>query len=97
MAVKKATKKNSKKVSEKNLKNAVKRKAFGKRVFPNLSLEESIKIAITLKEKNGGNSWEPKEITKVLQYGVGNKFYSLTASSKDYGFTSYDCSNSCPH
>jgi hypothetical protein len=78
----------SKKASKTNSNKTTKRAFSGKRPFPNLSLEESIKIATTLKDKNGGNPWEPKEITKVLKYGVGNKYYYLTASSKEYGFTS---------
>jgi hypothetical protein len=58
------------------------------RPFPANPLENALRIPQALKEKNGGNPWEPAEIAKAL--GIGGKtpgFYALTASSRDYGLT----------
>ena len=58
------------------------------RPFPASPLENALKIPLSLKEKNGGNPWEPAEIANAL--GISAKttgFYNLTASSRDYGLT----------
>ncbi len=56
--------------------------------YPTFSLEESIKIPLILKEKNGGNQWSPKLIANALNFSESsNKFYYLAASSRDFGFT----------
>lgn len=54
--------------------------------FPSHSIEESLRISILIKENNGGNPWETVQLAKALKKG-GNAFYYLTASSRDYGFT----------
>ena len=57
------------------------------RPFPTKSLEDSLVIPYAIKAKNGGNSWPPSEVAKALGMGQGNKFYYLSASSRDYGLT----------
>ena len=61
---------------------------FGIRPFPISSIEEAMAIPLILKDKNGGNPWDPKSISSALKMGNSDKFYYLTASSRDYGFTS---------
>lgn len=57
--------------------------------FPSHSIEESLKIPILIKENNGGNPWETEQLAKALNLKKGgNNFYYITASSRDYGFTS---------
>jgi hypothetical protein len=58
------------------------------RPFPASPLENALRIPQALKEKNGGNSWEPAEVAKAI--GISAKtpgFYNFTASSRDYGLT----------
>src|SRR5437016_2683206 len=58
-----------------------------KRAFPQFTIEESRKIADAIKQFNAGNPWAPKEIAAVLKMGMTNKFFYLTASSRDYDLT----------
>lgn len=58
-----------------------------KRTFPQFSIEECRKIADVIKQLNAGNPWSPKDIAKALEMGIGNNFFYLTASSRDYNLT----------
>lgn len=56
--------------------------------FPRATLEQALAIPLALKDKNGGNSWEPDEVRKAIGAGTGgNAFFYLTAASRDYGLT----------
>jgi len=56
--------------------------------FPRTTLEEALKIALAIKDLNGGNPWEPEEIRKAIGAGTGgNAYFYLTAASRDYGLT----------
>lgn len=58
------------------------------RNFPRRSVEEALAVPLALKEKNGGNAWATDEVAKALGISrTNNKFFYLTASSRDYGFT----------
>jgi len=58
------------------------------RPFPRRTVEEALAIPTAIKDKNGGNPWATDEVAKVLQVArTNNKFFYLTASSRDYGFT----------
>ena len=48
--------------------------------FPKATLEKALQIPYALKDKNGGNPWEPEEIRKVIGMSQGNSWYSLTAA-----------------
>jgi hypothetical protein len=63
--------------------------SFGvSRPFPRWTLEQALRIAQAIKDKNAGNAWSPKEIAAVLKIGPStNNYYSLTAASRDYGLT----------
>lgn len=57
-----------------------------KRSYPRAPLETCIRLALTLKEKNGGNPWPPTEVAKAL--GLSEKSSNLdlyTASGAQYG------------
>jgi len=69
------------------LKAVIVKPAKAKRTFPKFSIEECRKIAETLKQFNAGNPWSPKEVAASAGTGVGEKFFYLTAGSRDYGFT----------
>jgi len=61
---------------------------FGKRPFPALSLEKALRVPNVIKEKNAGRPWSPAEVAKAIGVKLGtDEFYSLTASSRDYGLT----------
>jgi len=56
--------------------------------FPRDTLEQALKIVSAIKEKNGGNPWEPEEVRKAIGAGTGgNAYFYLTAASRDYGLT----------
>jgi hypothetical protein len=55
--------------------------------FPRATLEKALQIPYALKDKNGGNPWEPEEIRKAVGMGQGNSWYYLTAASRAYGLT----------
>ena len=56
--------------------------------FPRATLEKALQIPYAIKDKNGGNPWEPEEIRKAIGVAQGNSWYALTAASRDYGLTS---------
>lgn len=69
---------------------AAKKKKTGAvpRLFPALTLEETLAVPLTIKNKNGGNAWPPSELANALELGVkGEKFFYLAAASRDYGLT----------
>jgi len=56
--------------------------------FPRATLEQALSIPLSIKDKNGGNPWEPEEVRKAIGAGTGgNAFFYLTAASRDYGLT----------
>jgi Nucleoside 2-deoxyribosyltransferase len=55
--------------------------------FPRATLEKALQIPYALKDKNGGNPWEPEEVRKAVGVSQGNSWYSQTAASRDYGLT----------
>ena len=55
--------------------------------FPRVTLEKALQIPYAIKDKNGGNPWEPEEIRKVIGASQGNSWYAHTAASRDYGLT----------
>ncbi len=44
-------------------------------------------VAQKIKELNGGNAWDAKEVKKAIGIGDNNKAYYYTASSRDFGIT----------
>jgi len=64
------------------------RSTSGRRPFPAASLEDALKVAYAIKEKNGGNPWTPSDIASAINVGVStNRFYYITASARDFGLT----------
>lgn len=55
--------------------------------FPRTTLEKAIQIPYAIRDKNGGNPWEPEEIRKAVDMAQGNPWYYLTAAARDYGLT----------
>ena len=73
---------------ESSSKPARARKAPIVRPFPRRTLEESLKVATAIKEKNGGNPWDTKQVAAALNFGAAsNNFFYLTAASRDFGLT----------
>jgi hypothetical protein len=56
--------------------------------FPKTTLEKALQIPFAIKDKNGGNPWEPEEIRQAVAVSQGNSWYPQTAASRDYGLTS---------
>lgn len=51
-------------------------------------LEEALDVPRVLKEKNGGNPWEPAQIAKALGLSKGgHAFFYRAAASRDFGLT----------
>jgi hypothetical protein len=57
------------------------------RPYPRVALEEAIKVPLAIKEKNGGNPWDPSAVAEALDIGMSNNFYYITAASRDFGLT----------
>ena len=56
--------------------------------FPRTTIEKALQIPYALKDKHGGNPWEPEEVRKAVGEGTGgNAWFYLTAASRDYGLT----------
>jgi hypothetical protein len=56
--------------------------------FPRTTLEQALTIPYAIKEKHGGNPWEPEEVRKAIGAGTGgNSYFYLTAASRGYGLT----------
>jgi len=75
VAAKKAARKSAKKVVKPS-KN-----------YPSITLEKCLIIPQKIKELNAGNSWSPKEVAKAVKIGDSNKFYYVSAASRDFGLT----------
>ena len=58
------------------------------RPFPRRTLEQALRVPRAIKEKNGGNEWDSKEVAAALGIRAGSaNFWYLTAASRDYGLT----------
>jgi hypothetical protein len=57
------------------------------RPYPRELLERALNVPTVLRTHNGGNPWAPSEVAKALGSGMTNKFYYLTAASRDFGLT----------
>lgn len=65
-----------------------KKKGKPQRTFPQHSIEDCLVIAKTIAKNNAGNPWGSEQIAISLDIGAkSTNFYYLTASSRDYGFT----------
>ncbi len=59
-----------------------------KRLFPQNTVEEALKVPIAIKEKNGGEPFSPDEIARACGMSVKNpNFFYLSASAQSYGLT----------
>jgi hypothetical protein len=59
------------------------------RPFPRLTLDTALQIAAQIKAKNGGNAWDTVEVAKAVGLSIkNNKFFYVTAASRDFGLTS---------
>jgi hypothetical protein len=58
------------------------------RPFPRVTLEDALKVAAAIKDKNGGNPYAPEDVAAALKVGArGGRFFYLTAGARDYGLT----------
>ena len=58
------------------------------RNFPRKTLDQALRVARIIKEKNGGNPWPSVQVADALGLGRrGGNFYYITAASRDYGLT----------
>jgi hypothetical protein len=58
------------------------------RPYPRRTVEQALRVPRTLRDRNGGQTWETSEVAKALNLGAksGNFFY-LTSAAKQYGLT----------
>ena len=67
---------------------AAKKRSGSRRRFPATTLEEALRVPMAIKQYNAGNAWTPKEVANALGVSFStDRFYYLTASSRDYGLT----------
>jgi hypothetical protein len=81
---------NNEQAQEQNIEEAkkLKKKEKPQRTFPQHNIEECLKIAKTIAKNNAGNPWGSEQIAISLGLGAkASNYYYLTASSRDYGFT----------
>lgn len=66
-----------------------KRKPAISRPYPRRSLEDCVKIAQVIKEKNGGEPWATSEVAKAVgsATGTSSTFFYWTAAARDFGLT----------
>jgi hypothetical protein len=58
------------------------------RTYPRKTIEESLAIAVAIRDNNGGNPWSTAEVAAALKISKNNSnFFYLAASSRDFGFT----------
>ncbi len=58
------------------------------RPFPRVTLEDALKVAMAIKEKNGGNPYASEDVAAALKIGAkGGRFFYLSAGARDYGLT----------
>src|SRR5205809_6035304 len=82
-----ASKADAKKAHRK-LWRAAKKRSGARRKFPATTLEEALRVPMAIKQYNAGNAWTPKEVANALGVSFStDKFYYVTASSRDYGLT----------
>jgi len=91
-AVKKKRAKSNSTKNAKKKKPAPKRKPTSKssvrRPFPQNTLEEAIKVAQAIRDKNNGKAFDTEDVAKVFELSKkGMPFFYLAGSSRDYGLT----------
>lgn len=60
-----------------------------KRAFPNVGLEDALKVAQVIKSKNNGHPWDTELVaTACGTTRTAKKFFYLAAAARDYGLTS---------
>lgn len=58
------------------------------RPFPRVTLEDALKVATAIKDKNGGEPYASEDVAAALKVGArGGRFFYLTAGARDYGLT----------
>lgn len=58
------------------------------RPYPRATLEDALKVAYTLKDKNGGNPWAPDDLAAAFDMAkTNNRFFYMTASAREFGLT----------
>jgi hypothetical protein len=68
--------------------NEKKQTKYIQRPFPRATLEDALKVAYAIKEKNGGNPWSPDLIAEAV--GTTRKsplFFYMAAAARDMGLT----------
>lgn len=80
----------SKEEASKNAPEASAKKPSKKnRPYPRISIENCLIIGRKIREFNGGNPWDPKEVGKAIGISTTrNEFVYYAASSRDFGITS---------
>lgn len=73
--------------SKSTKKKATKRKNVN-RPYPRVTLEEAIEIPMVIREKHGGNPWEPSDVAAAVNRShKTNPFFYQSAASRDFGLT----------
>lgn len=85
----KAAKKSTKRPKRRRARTAARpARAAVTRPYPRASLEDAIQVPLALKDKNGGNPWEPDDLAATFSISKANtRFFYLAASSRDFGLT----------
>jgi hypothetical protein len=57
------------------------------RPYPRRTLEQALRVPLTIKENNGGNAWASGEVATSIGMGKTGAFFYITAASRDFGLT----------
>lgn len=81
-------KKASPKVGIKTKAATKKKRKRVERPYPRVTLEEAIAVPLAIRQKNGGNPWEPEHVAQAVNRShKTNEFFYQSASSRDFGLT----------
>jgi hypothetical protein len=88
MATKKKASKKSTKAKSNSAKGMKTKRLKIDHPYPRASLEDALKIALAIKDKNGGNPWPPEDIAKALGTSkTTTTFFYTAGSARDFGLT----------
>jgi hypothetical protein len=77
-----------KKKSKRTKKATRKATARLERPYPRATLEDALKVAYALKDKNGGNPWSPDDLAAALGMAKSNnRFFYMSAAAREFGLT----------
>lgn len=57
------------------------------RPYPRRTLEDALRVPTAIKDKNGGQPWDPAQVAAAVGMGKSSAFFYLSSASRDFGLT----------